>query len=315
MTSLHTKREQGRYYTEGNPFLLKPFTRWAEKIDLKQHAVLEPFAGANNIITALQVQGYAQRYTSFDIAPACDDVTKQDTIQTFPTTFKVAITNPPWLAKNSAHRRGLSFPNTTHDDLYKHCLDLMLTHCQFIGALVPATFLQSNLFRKRLDSFIVLHNKQMFFDTENPVGLALFSDRATRTKIYYDNAFVGYLASLEQHLPKPIKTAEVRFNEPKGNLGFIAFDNTKQRSIRFVNGEEINEHRIKHTTRMITRIRVDMKDHSTNELIQQLNNDIDTLRTNTNDVFLTPFKGLRQDGHYRRRMEYSLAKQLILQYA
>ena len=315
MTPLRAKREQGRYYTEGNPFILTPFTRWAEKIKLKERVVLEPFAGANNIIIALQQQGYAQKYNSFDIHPASNDVMEKDTIQQFPVGFEVAITNPPWLAKNSAKRRGLDFPRTIYDDLYKHCLKLMLEHCKFVGALIPATFLQSNLFRQRLDSFVVIHDKQMFFDTENPVGLALFSNTATKTKIYYDNKFIGYLASLEQHLPKPTKTADIRFNEPKGNLGFIAFDNTKQRSIRFVQGKEISEHKIKHTTRMITRIRVDATQHTLNELIQQLNNDIDSLRTDTNDVFLTPFKGLRQDGQYRRRMEYSLAKQLILQYA
>lgn len=312
---MNTKREQGRYYTEGNPFVLKPFRQWAQKINLKEHTILEPFAGANNIITALQKQGYAKQYTAFDIQPAQSDVIQKDTIEEFPVGFSVAITNPPWLAKNSACRRGLYFPTTIYDDLYKHCLELMLENCKFVGALVPATFLQSNLFRQRLDSFVVLHNKQMFFDTDNPVGLALFGSQKTRTKIYYDNQFIGYLKALEKHLPKPTKTANIKFNEPKGQLGFIAFDNTKQRSIRFVQGKEINEQRIKHTTRMITRIRFNANHNNINELISYLNNDIDTLRTNTNDVFLTPFKGLRQDGQYRRRMEYSLAKQLILQYA
>ena len=314
---MSTKREQGRYYTEGNPFVLKPFVHWAKKINLKDRVVLEPFAGANNIITALQQQGYAQTYNSFDIQPATRDVIKKDTLKKFPLGFDVAITNPPWLAKNSARRRGLEFPITLYDDLYKHCLELMLKKCEFVGALVPATFLQSNLFQERLDSFIVLHNKQIFLDTENPVGLALFNNTTTKTKIYHDNTFIGYLTSLKQYLPKPTKTAEVRFNEPKGKIGFIAFDNTKYRSIRFVKGEEINSCRIKHTTRMITRISVDMEQShiNENELIERLNNDIDILRTNTSDVFLTPFKGLRQDGYYRRRMEYSLAKQLILQYA
>ena len=309
------KREQGRYYTEGNPFVLKPFVNWAQKINLKDKVVLEPFAGANNIIHALQKQGYAGEYNSFDVQPAHNDVVKKDTIKKFPLGFEVAITNPPWLAKNSAHRRGLLFPLTIYDDLYKHCLELMLEHCKYVGALVPATFLQSNLFRQRLDSFIVLHNKQMFFDTENPVGFALFSNATARTKIYYDNTFIGYLKSLEQHLPKPTKTAQIKFNEPKGNLGFIAFDNTKHRSIQFIKGQEISEHKIKHTTRMITRIDVDISNKNLNSLIHDLNNDIHLFRTNTNDVFLTPFKGLRADGQYRRRMEYSLAKQLILQYA
>ncbi len=50
------KRQNGSYYTEGNPFVLKPFLRWASKIELKNRVVLEPFAGSNNIIKSLLSQ-------------------------------------------------------------------------------------------------------------------------------------------------------------------------------------------------------------------------------------------------------------------
>src|SRR5581483_3639444 len=190
---IEVKRQHGRYYTEGNPFHLSAFKKWARQVDLKNERVLEPFAGANNIIRALQAEGYSKRFVSYDIDPQDPKVTYKDTLENFPTGFKVCITNPPWLAKNSAHRRGLKFPDTTYDDLYKYALDKCLTHCENVAVLIPATFLQSGLFPTRLSSVIFLHDKGMFTDTENPVCLALFKKDSQDVEIYYDTKKVGLL--------------------------------------------------------------------------------------------------------------------------
>lgn len=309
------KRQTGCYYTIGDPFALTPFKNWARKINLKNKVVLEPFAGANNIINLLEKNNFISEFYSFDIQPADKSVEKRDTLKNFPTDFEVAITNPPWLAKNSAKRRGLKFPKTQYDDSYKHCLDLCLQNCKYVGALIPATFLQSGLFRDRLDTFIVLHDRGMFFDTDNPVALALFSQRPRSAKIYYDNRFIGDLEGLEERLPQTESDLAVKFNKPNGQLGFIAFDNTREPTIRFCRGDALNKHEIKHTTRMITRIDLDIEERMLDNLISKLNRQINRFREETYDVFLTPFKGLRRDGMYRRRMEYSLAKEFILEHA
>ena len=313
-TSQLSKRVHGQYYTKGNPFFLSPFTEWAQKIGLKKRVVLEPFAGANHLIKALREVNYAKDFHAYDIYPQDTSVERRDTIQGFPQGFEVAITNPPWLAKNSASRRGLDFPETTYDDMYKCCLSLCLQYCKYVAALVPATFLQSGLFRDRLDRLIILHDQEMFSDTSNPVALALFTEEPADTEIYYDNELIGKLEELEKHLPRQQKKAKVKFNDPEGQLGFIAFDSTRARSIRFRPGEEISQEQIKHTTRMITRIRIDTS-LRIDQLIEKLNKAISAFRDQTQDVFLTPFKGLRSDGLYRRRMEYALAKRFILQYA
>ncbi|MYE38134.1 MAG: hypothetical protein F4X82_01265 [Candidatus Spechtbacteria bacterium SB0662_bin_43] len=310
---LRHKRQRGQYYTLGNPFSLNPFQEWAELIRLKQRVVLEPFAGANNIITLLSDAGYDNEFVSFDIHPTHFAVQKRDTIQDFPGGFSVAITNPPWLARNSATRRGLYFPNTVYDDLYKHCLQLMLDNCDFVAALIPASFLQKDDLKNRLSYFIVLHDP-MFSDTENPVALALFGSSEESVRIYHNNSFVGNLSELKQFIPTTHGQSAVRFNAPEGEIGFIAFDNIRERSIRFCEGEDLRRYVIKHTTRMITRIECDAGEHDIVALVHDLNNDINEFRDNTQDVFLTPFKGLRKDGMYRRRMEYSLAKKFILQY-
>ena len=304
-----TKRQHGRFYTEGNPFALTPFKKWAESITLQEKTILEPFAGANNIIRALQQHGYARDFVSYDIDPQDSCVKKRDTLKSFPKGFEVCITNPPWLAKNSAHRRKLKFPNTPFDDLYKYSLDNCLRNCAYVAALIPATYLRSGDLQERLDTVIFLHDQRMFTDTENPVCLALFSPTGSRVQIYNDNKKVGFLDRLQKELPQPSPYMKMTFNHPKGELGLVAIDDTKGPSIRFVPGKELAKYEMKNTSRMITRIRVDIKD--IDRVVKKLNKDLKLFRESTQDVFLTPFKGLRKDGQYRRRIDYRLARDFI----
>ncbi len=314
MHDAFAKRQNGRYYTKGNPFVVTPFRLWAEQVNLRNRRILEPYAGANNIIRALQHVGYAQSFASFDIHPTNAAVQQRDTIADFPTGFEVCMTNPPWLAKNSAHRRGLWYPDTAHDDLYKHALELCLQNCAFVGALIPATFLQSRLFLDRLDSLIFLHDKDMFSDTENPVCLALFGDTSPEVKIFFDSEFIGTLGELSKKLPPATEHRKnLMFNDPSGQLGFIAFDGTQNPSIRFCRGDDLSRYAILHSSRMITRISGDF--HYSSSLIGALNKAVEAFREETKDVFLTPFKGLRKDGRYRRRMDYQLARDFISAYA
>ena len=303
------KRSKGQYFTKGNPFVLKPFKKWLDKTNLSHEILLEPFAGANDIIKTLQSMGVCNKFLSCDISPSDKLVKKQDTIKNFPKGHKVCITNPPWLARNSATRRGLPYPKTDFDDLYKHCLSLCLEHCEYVGVLIPASFLQTKLFRERLDKYILLH-KNLFMDTENPTCLALFTPKENkRVDLYYDNDHLGTLSQLEKILPKARNDKEVRFNDPKGNLGFISFDNTEKPTIRFCEVDEIKDYPIKVSSRFITRISGDFNNVS--KMIKKLNRQINQFRDDTKDIFLTPFKGLRKDGHYRRRMEFVLARNFI----
>ena len=303
------KRSKGQYFTKGNPFGLKPFQKWLDKTGLSHEVLLEPFAGANDIIKTLRSMGVCNKFSSYDISPADKFVKEQDTIKEFPTGHKVCITNPPWLARNSATRRGLPYPKTTFDDLYKHCLSLCLKHCEYVGALIPASFLQTKLFRERLSKYILLHNN-LFMDTENPTCLALFNEKESkRVDLYYDNTYLGTLNKLQKALPQFRSDKEVRFNDPNGSLGFISFDNTEEPTIRFCEVEEIEHYSIKVSSRFITRINGNFDNIS--KMIIQLNNQINDFREETQDIFLTPFKGMRKDGNYRRRMEFALARNFI----
>ena len=122
----------------------------------------------------LQDEGYNFDFLAYDINPGSPEVKKRDTTQYFPQGYKLIITNPPYLAKNSACRKKIEFVNTKHDDLYKLCLEIMLKNCDYVGAIIPASFINADLFLDRLHSYTLL-SSQMFMDTENPICLALFS--------------------------------------------------------------------------------------------------------------------------------------------
>lgn len=322
--TLDNKRANGQYYTRGNPFQLTPFKKWAEESDLNRQTVLEPFAGAKDIAKLIDSARLpCQDWAFFDIQPSEKGINQRDTLTDFPHDYNVCITNPPWLARNSATRRGLPFPkNICYDDLYKYALEKCLIYCQWVAVIIPEAFIRSGLFSDRLSDFISLvpqthyishHRKErrdtsrMFDDTEHPVGLALFSPNITPDiNVWRNNQLLGRFSKLRRHLPTSSRNRSITFNEPKGNLGLIAIDNTLSASIRFCSPEELGDYKIRQQCRSKTKISVPW-----NANIDSLNSRIATIREKTHDVFLTAFKGLRQDGKYRRRLDWALARAII----
>ena len=332
------KRASGRYYTRGNPFQLKPFQTWAEASNLEQQVALEPFAGAKDIPQLINSANLQCRdWTFFDIKPGAKGIVQRDTLADFPTGFNVCITNPPWLARNSATRRGLPYPEATrHDDLYKYALEQCLRHCGWVAAIIPEAFIRSGLFLERLQDFISLvpqiqdktnyrPDKEdggvsvyrpdkggrgvsvMFEETEHPVGLALFTPDATSdVRIWRNNQFLGGINELRRHLPRPSINRSIVFNDPNGNLGLIAIDNTVSASIRFCPPEELKDYPIRVHCRSITKIGVPWRVD-----IDLLNARLKTIREKTHDVFLTAFKGVRRDGYYRRRLDWALTRAIV----
>ena len=300
------KRTNGVYYTTGNPFGNVAFARWANAAGLPKTSILEPFAGANLLITSLKDMGLCRRADSFDIAPAHADVKLRDTLADFPKGYDVCITNPPWLAKNSATRRGLAFPESSYDDLYKFALNKCINHCAYVAALVPESFIRASLFQERMSDFVSLTG-DMFIDTDNPVGLALFApDITPDVQVWRNSKKLGTLSKLESYRPRAKNRDNVRFNDPDGNVGFIAIDNTREASIRFCDPKELGDYEVRGTCRSITKILVDAPIR-----IEEWNRFIDNFRQQTRDVLLTSFKGLRKDGLYRRRADWDFARGVI----
>ena len=301
------KRANGVFYTEGNPFANRAFKKWSKKAQLPDTEILEPFAGKNSLIETLRGMNLCRHAKSFDIAPGARGVLKRDTLASFPKGYDVCITNPPWLAKNSATARKLPFPETEFDDLYKHALDKCLYNCGYVAALVPESFIRANLFQTRLTDFISLTGK-MFLETGHPVGLALFTpDSSSDVTIWHNTKSIGKLSALKKHYPKPhVNPIAMRFNDPHGNLGLIAIDDTSGPTIRFCAPSELKNYQIKESCRAMTKISVEAPIS-----IKNCNERLGEFRQKTEDVFLTCFKGMRKDGRYRRRLDWATARGII----
>lgn len=302
------KRLLAQYDTVENPFDNIPFKNWAKQANIAAIPILEPFAGRNHLIEHLQKMDLCKLFMSYDINPRSKLVYKKDTLACFPLGFEVCITNPPWLARNSATARNIAFPKGyKYNDVYKIALENCLTYCGWVAALVPESFIRCNDFRERLDTFISLPQK-IFHNTENPVGLALFTPHHTAdVNIWSNNTYIGLLTMLEATTPRVKENGcNIRFNDINGNVGLFAVDNTREESIRFCPIEELSQYNVKNSSRYITKIHVDG-----NINIEKWNTTLKSFRNLTQDVLMTSCKGIRKDGKYRRRCHWELARGII----
>lgn len=327
---MNKKITHGQFYTIGNPFIFKPFLTWFKKSYnyINNKTILEPFAGVNNIIKLVEeaTQSHHQ-WSCFDIDPNSNInkvtshiTTIQDVILDFPKNYELIITNPPYLARNSATRKSIKFDyNTKYDDLYKYCLSIMLNHCDYIAAIIPETFIiQSETeLKERLELVISLKGK-FFNDTDCPVCLALFSKEKTNDfKVFSNNDFIGYYHQLySDYNVEPLKKYSLKFNDPNGEISLISVDNHIKNTIKFGLGNVISPDRIKISSRAFSRIKLPF-DHLTeqeiNKLILESNRLLKEYRQNTQDIFLASFKGLRKDHKYRRRLDFKIARNILNQ--
>ena len=325
---LISKKTNGQYFTTTNPFKEDAFLRWFKAIpSQKRQIIIEPFAGSNNIVQMINELKFKRpHWYCYDIeiqennAVPEIQIIQQDTIENFPVIENayVAITNPPYLAKNSATRNHLDFKYPEYDDLYKKCLEVMLKNCEYVAAIIPESFITAGLFHNRLKSVISLTCK-MFEDTECPVCLALFSPEKKKTENGDFEVFrqgqqerIGTYSELNALAVKSeTNKKNWIFNDPKGSLGILCCDDTKKATIRFVPGDEIDPSCIKVSSRAKTRISGLPDEVDLNKFIKKCNAILNKYRAETNDVFLTSFKGLRDDKMYRRRLDFETAKNIM----
>lgn len=324
--NINNKKLYGQFFTSVNPFKLDIFYRWMKLIpNVENVKILEPFAGANNIVKMIMDLGFKNEWECYDIKPSdynavpeCPIIEK-DTILNFPKGFSVAITNPPYLAKNSATRNKLEFPTTKYDDLYKVALDTMLNNLGYVAAIIPESFISAEIFQERIYAFISLTCK-MFDETDCPVCLALFIPSEQKAKVglkindffvYIQNKKIGKYNSLYSKKPSSSLRIDWKFNDKDGIIGIKCIDGLKEASIRFVNGNEINKDAIKVSSRSLTRVSGLPDDIDLNVFLDRCNQKLEKCREDTFDIFLTSFKGLRKDGRYRRRLDFKNARDIM----
>jgi hypothetical protein len=284
---LDSKKLRGQYYTTTNPFSGSAFSLWDS---MRPHnvPVIEPFAGAGNLFSFL-----TEEWCGYDIEPQHEDVIQLDTLKDFPTGYQVAITNPPYLAKNSLKRRGgtLFFK---YEDLYLDCLEKMLDNCGYVAAIIPSTFFGTGMFQDRLLCWDKL-DYVLFEDTDCPVGVAYFIPDKCKTKLFVNGE------RITPHNLERNKTVKLRFNVSDGNYVLSAIDNTKHENIRIdpLSVSFNREKYLKNTSRNYVLF------HSDKELdCDEINRKISEWRVETQDFYLTSFKSMMKCGKYRKRISF-----------
>lgn len=323
---MNNKVKLGQFFTQKNIFSLVGFQAWWKIIpNEKKQCVLEPFAGANNIIKSLQDINLIKEYMSYDIEPQSETVQKQNTLQNFPKGFGCVVTNPPYLSKNSASKKQfkINFPNGFYD-LYEVALQKCLNNVDYVAAIIPESFITSPRLKERLHSVISLTYNDMFFDTEHPVCLAMFVPNKTHNfDIYQNEQLVGTFNELRKKrdvlLNEKNDEIKIQFNTPDGTIHLVAVDNNKNGTGIFFSDENIvAREEIKVSSRARTRINIWsnnqlIKDPKTiKDIVLHANKILQNYREETNDVFMTSFKGMRSDGKYRRRLDFATAKEILL---
>ncbi len=329
------KVQHGQFYTLRSPFDHPLFREWVAKIPkIKKKSFIEPFGGANNIIELSQSQlpGVSlSQWRSYDLHPEAISVNKVPEVPLIandsilnPPQGDVCITNPPYLAKNSAKRMGYTVEFGGYGDLWELSIAKNLAAVDYLAAIIPESFLTRGLFHERLMGVISI-TESLFDDTGFPVCLALWLKKPQDDfEVYVGDRRIGSYSEISERNPLSGITLDsdlkARYNDPLGELGLRAVDSPKGASIRYVRGEEIPSEQIKISSRAITRISLSRKSGadplngmSLDELISELNRAVEGYREATSDIFLTNFKSLREDGVYRRRLDWKTSDRFIHQ--
>lgn len=313
----------GQFFTKKNIFKNKIFQDWFNLINEdSRKTILEPFAGKNGLIDMLDELKLVNLYQSFDIEPQHESVQQNDSILSFPQGFNLCITNPPFLAKNVASRKNIPVLIEPFSDLYEKCLDLCLKNCDYVAAIVPESFIVSPFFKTRLYAVISLTSKSLFQHTEHPVCLALFNPNKTDDYlVFQDEKLLGnYNKKLEEinSWLKEDENNKITFHDKEGQLGLFNIDATNiDKAMHFSLGDLIDPKDVGYHARLRTRIKVlntnsqPLTKTQLKTFIKTCNKVLEEYRTKTNDIFLTSFKGLRSDGFYRRRLDYSTARLIV----
>ena len=189
----------------------------------------------------------------------------------------------------------------------------MLDNADYVVAIIPDSFVQNiNLFRDHIFA-IDRQSKVLFEDTDEPLCVAYFVKNCNKDFVVYSdgNPFQTYSELCKSELTVD-KTVDITFNDPDGEIGLIAFDNTKEASIRFVRGEELHNKNITQSSRHYTRISgIPNYTDNIDTVIEISNGILRSYRDSTQDFFLTAFKGMRKDGKLRRRLDFKKARIIL----
>ena len=316
------KQNLGQFNTKNDVWLRPHIREFIGDSGCKN--VMDPYAGAGDLLFAVDDMSWDNVY-GFDIDPSFGWPVWDSLKDVYEYDDTIVITNPPYLAKNSAKRNNFSgyeyFKDNDYEDLYQIAIHRVLARYERAVFIIPETYFQSGIFTGYLHSHTVIEENP-FTDTDCPVCVACFHTTndfmaiaGNNYKIYKNDEYLFNRFELEDILwdfNSDVR-ADITFNDPSGNLGLRGVDGVgKYDRIRFCRPEELkyDVQKVKESSRSITIINVSGVEIN-DAFIARLNFKLRALRHLTYDVVLSPFKNNNKLGQRRRRLDFKWARKII----
>ena len=310
----------GQYFTKDKIWLKPQIYNFI--IESNCDIAYDPYAGGGDLLkVAKEKLGFAN-VKGLDIDESLNWQINDSLLAIPHVDNAIIITNPPYIAKQSASRKKIDlskyFNLTDYDDVYLIALDRMLDAQEKVVAIIPESFINSSYRKKDLLHSITILEENPFEDTENPVCVACFdhiSKNLSEVKVYKNEKYVDSLKAINDIRIEPNYSIKITFNTLKGWLGLRAIDSTDDKTyINFNFKENFKydwEKNIKVSSRHFSLIDLDIPKKVRSEFINECNNLIKELRKKSSDILLTPFKGNTKKGVRRRRLDFRLARAIM----
>lgn len=288
------------------------------------NTAFDPFAGGGDLLSVAKEIGI-EKTIGLDIDSTLGWEVNDSLISIPHIDEKtIIITNPPYLSNYSAARKGLMsevkkyFSNTNYDDLYLLSIDNMLKSQKYVVAIIPETFINSKFKGKQYLHSITILEENPFNDTDTPVVVACFDGvckECSKISVYKNETRFSDLESIEKMRLIPQNNLKIIFNDYHGWLAVRCVDTTNPNDmLRFAFKENIKydwSKGIKHSSRLLTLITLDVPLEKREDFIVECNKILKQLRSDTGDIILSPFKGNMKDGRRRRRLDFTTCRAII----
>ncbi|MDD5144797.1 MAG: hypothetical protein PHW72_01615 [Candidatus Pacebacteria bacterium] len=318
MDAIHKKQTLGQFFTTNDFWLKNHILEFIKSTPAT--IAFDPFAGNGDLLRVAKTIGF-KKTKGFDLDSNLN-WTNNDSLLFIPKIDNsIIITNPPYLTKYSASRKGVYesvrkyFDICKYDDIYQLAIERCLINDYGI-MIIPETFINSKFSKSRLVSITIIED-QLFNDTENPICVICFDNKNkpyNQVKIYKNDKFIGDLEYFEKLRRVPHKNIYIKFNSPKGQIALRAVDTTNpERQIAFMRPEQMdyNLSNIRNSSRLITVIELNANNEIIDKIIDHSNNLLIDFRRRTEDILLSPFKGNKKNGERRRRLDYLTARAIL----
>jgi hypothetical protein len=315
------KVRYGAFFTKSSSWLTSSIRSAIESTKIKSFA--DPFAGEGDLLKHC-LENFGGEIHGYDIDESLQWETNDSLLSIPPSRRFLCISNPPFLAKNSARRKsmwslvGHYFENSGRSDLYEIALDRCLNSFKHVVIILPETFLHSSYSKERCQQIVILQDNP-FLDTTFPVCVTYWSPETTSDPaIYVDDKYIMTYNEMMMIRKGVSRSRRVVFNDPGGNIGLRAVDGTESSvRLKFIPGGEFDYPRdsIKVSSRAMTYISI--PELSTPLDVERFcinaNIILENYRKESSDIIFAGFKGNNNNGIRRRRLDYALARKIAIE--